>query len=139
MKVLSLPFTQRLGIVLSDNNEYLLQLNNNSKLLNHIDTIHASASYALAEITSGYFLNTHFADIADQTIPILRSSAVKYNKTCKSTLYSKAELVNTTSGDVLLQLKFKRKCLLTIAVKLYDTENTLILTSDFKWFVTMKE
>ncbi len=125
--------------MLADNQQYLLQLNHNSKLLNHIDTIHASASYALAEITSGYFLNTHFADIADQTIPILRSSAVKYKKTCKDTLYSQAALINTTSDDVLLQLKFKRKCLLTIEVKLYDKENALILTSDFEWFVTMKE
>ncbi len=138
MKVLNLPFTKRIGIEKSDKDGYLLILSFSDKLFNHLEIIHGSASYALAEITSGYFLNLHFSDIADQTIPILRSSCIKYRKIATTDLYSKAKLKNITIEDILLLLKFKRKAFFTIEVKLYDTENQIIVSGEFEWFVSMK-
>ncbi len=88
MKVLKFPFTHKLNIRTSSRTPYLLELPYSEKILNHLSTIHGSASYALAEISSGYFLNTRFADIADQTIPIPRESRVKYKIAGKSSLYS---------------------------------------------------
>lgn len=108
------------------------------KVINHLGTLHGSASFALAEITSGYFLNTNFKDIADQTIPILRGSTVKYRKVTSSTLYSRAKLKGTTVSDLLLLLQFKRKVLFSIEVKLYDAEDQLVVSSEFEWFVSMK-
>ena len=118
MRVLDLPFTKRLGITKSELKPYLLRLQFSNENTNHIGTIHGSASYSLAEITSVYFLNTNFADIADDTLPILRNASIKYKKSCVSILYSKAKLIDTTLDDILLQLKFKRKCHATIAVRL---------------------
>ncbi|MBK7691663.1 MAG: DUF4442 domain-containing protein [Bacteroidetes bacterium] len=80
MRVLDLPFTKRLGITKSELKPYLLRLQFSNENTNHIGTIHGSASYSLAEITSGYFLNTNFADIADDTLPILRNASIKYKK-----------------------------------------------------------
>nr|MBP6316090.1 YiiD C-terminal domain-containing protein [Chitinophagaceae bacterium] len=139
MRVLDLPFTKRLGITKSELKPYLLRLQFSNENTNHIGTIHGSASYSLAEITSGYFLNTNFADIADDTLPILRNASIKYKKSCVSILYSKAKLIDTTLDDILLQLKFKRKCHATIEVRLYDPENTLISISEFEWFITMQK
>ncbi len=138
MKVLNLPFTKRLGVVKSDLSQYLLRLKFSSNTTNHLGTVHGSASYGLAEITSGYFLNTHFADIADETIPILRNANIKYKKGCLSSLYSKAKLIDTTLDDILLQLKFKRKCLVSVEVRLFDTEHSLVSISEFEWFITIR-
>lgn len=138
MKVLNLPFSKKIGIEKSTKNGFLLQLPFSEKVQNHLNTIHGSASYALAEITSGYFLSIYFADIADQTIPILRSSCMKYKKSGDSNLYSKAKLKENTVSDILLQLQFKRKTFFTIEVKLYNEANQLVVTGEFEWFVTMR-
>jgi acyl-coenzyme A thioesterase PaaI-like protein len=138
MKVLNLPFSKKNNIIKSDVEGYLLMMPFSEKLVNHIGTLHGSASFALAEITSGYFLNINFSDIAEQTIPILRGSTVKYKKITSSTLYSKAKLKGTTISDLLLLLQFKRKVLFSIEVKLYDEQGQLVVSSEFEWFVSMK-
>ena len=120
MKVLNLPFSKKIGIEKSTTNGFLLQLPFSEKVQNHLNTVHGSASFALAEITSGYFLSINFADIAHQTVPILRSSSMKYKKSGNSNLYSKAKLKESTLSDILLQLQFKRKTIFTIEVKLYN-------------------
>lgn len=139
MKVLNLPFTKKIGIEKSEKPNYLLQLKSNNKNFNHLETIHGSASFSLAETTSGYFLSLNFADIANNTIPILRSSSIKYKKSSAGTLYSKAKLVENSIEDILLLLRFKRKALFTIAVTIYDENNTLLINAEYEWFVTMKK
>ena len=137
MKVLKFPFTHKLNIRTSSRTPYLLELPYSEKILNHLSTIHGSASYALAEISSGSFLNTRFADIADQTIPILRESRVKYKIAGQSSLYSKVQLKDMSEEDVLIQLKFKRKILITLLVKLYNEDQKLVLSAEFDWFITL--
>ena len=138
MKVLTLPFTKRNGIKRTDKENYILQLDYNKNVINHLNIAHASASYALAETTSGYFLQTNFSDIADQTIPILRASNVKYRRGGHGTIYSSAKLIGTNTKELLSLLELKRKALFFIQVKLYNEENEVLLIGDFEWFVTLK-
>jgi len=126
-----------MGIKRSVSSEYLLQIDTNQKLYNHLGTIHASASYALAETTSGYLLQSNFSDIADQTIPILRSSNVKYKKGETGNLFSTAKFVGTTASEILQVLKQKRRVLITINVKLYNEQKELVMSGDYEWFVTL--
>lgn len=137
MKVLSLPFTKKMGIKRSVSPEYLLQIDSNKKSYNHLGTIHASASYALAETTSGYLLQTNFSEIADQTIPILRSSTVKYKKGETGNLYSTAKFEHTTVNEILQTLHSKRRVLIEIKVKLYNDQKELVMSGNFEWFVTL--
>jgi hypothetical protein len=76
-------------------------------------------------------LNKHFAEIADHTIPILRNSTTKYKKPCRSNIFSKSKLVDTTLQDVLLQLNFKKRVIFDIEVKLYDEESNLVLNAGY--------
>lgn len=39
--------------------------------------------------------------------------------------------------DVLIQLKFKRKILITLAAKLYNEDQKLVLSAEFDWFITL--
>ena len=136
MEVLSLSFTKRNGIRLSDLPTYLLQLEASEHVVNHLGSVHGSALFALAEITSGYYLYTNFTDIADQTIPILRSSSVKYRKMGDGTIHSTAVFEGTNVDEISSTLLYKHKVLLTIAVKLYNAQHEVVMTGDFEWFVT---
>lgn len=138
MKVINLPFSKKNKILKSTKEGFLLMMPFSPQSENHLGTMHGSASFALAEITSGYFLNQNFADIADQTIPILRSSNIKYKKGTTSSLYSKARLKNLDNSDILILLQFKRKALFTIEVKLFDENSYLVASAEFEWFVSMK-
>lgn len=135
MKVLQMPLSKKIGITNSDKPEYLLKMNYSKELNNHLNTMHGVALYALAEISSGEFLNKYFHDIADVTIPVLRTSKIKYKKESTSDVYSKAKLINTTVSDILLLLEFKKKCMFVIEVKIYNSSNQIVLSSEFEWFV----
>lgn len=115
-----------------------MQLEYDEKNLNHINTLHASAIYSLAEITSGYFLNVEFPEYEHTTIPILRSSKMKYRKSCNSQLFSSASLKKITVEEIKKKLDSKKRVLLTIEVKLFDAENELKVIGDFDWLVTIK-
>ena len=138
MKVLDLPYSKKIGIKQSKVTDYMLQLDYNEYILNHIQTVHASASYSLAETTSGYFLQVNFTEIAAQTIPILRSSCVKYKRGGEGIIYSNAKLVGTNVKELQTLLVAKRKAIFTIQVKLYNEQKELVMTGDFEWFVSMK-
>lgn len=138
MKVLEMPLTKRFGIVQSDDSNYLLKQLYDKKNLNHIDTLHASAIYSLAEITSGFFLKKIFPQYAENTIPILRSSNIKYKKACNTSLFSKAKLLGITKTEIESQLATKKKTMLTIEVKLYNEMKELVVSGEFHWFVTLK-
>lgn len=137
MKVLNLPLTKNLHIQVTKHGSYLLEMVHHPHLLNHLETIHGSASYALAEISSGYFLNTEFRDIADQTIPILRESRVKYRLAGEGNLYSKVALVGMTDEEVRKKLLARKKIILTLQVRLYNEENKIVLSTEFDWFITL--
>jgi acyl-coenzyme A thioesterase PaaI-like protein len=139
MRVLNLSFTERNGIRLSESAAYLLQLDAGENVSNHLGTIHGSALFALAEISSGYLLQTNFADIADQTIPILRASTVKYRKMGTGTIYSSAAFDHTDVDGITAELLSKLKVLLTISVRLYNQQDELVLTGDFEWFITLRQ
>jgi hypothetical protein len=137
MNVLELKLAQHLGIVNSDRKPYLLKILFDCNNINHIDALHASASYALAEITSGYFLNINFPNIASRCIPILRRSKVKYTHLVKEDLYSNAVLANHTHESLTAELEKNRKALFTIDVKLYSNNSQIAFQGEFEWFVTL--
>lgn len=130
--------TKRLGIKASSLPDYLLELPAGPNVLNHLDTIHASAIYSLAEISSGYYLRANFRDIADQTIPILRGSQVKFKKIGSGNLYSTVRLIGTTLKDIRASLESRRKSLFLIQVKIVNEQEDVVMTGDYEWFVTMK-
>lgn len=137
-EVLGMPITKLLSIKKSEKEGFHLQLDSNSKILNHLSTIHASMLFSLAEISSGYFLATHFSEVAPFTVPILRNSTVKYKLSALDSIHSKARLKGVSKTEIINSLKTKRKSLFIIEVKLYNEENKLVVQSEFEWFVTLK-
>ena len=78
MNVLDIPFVKKVGIQKSANDELELPFSDDSH--NHLQTIHASAQFTLAETASGQYLLSLFPDLADQVLPLLRDASIKFKK-----------------------------------------------------------
>lgn len=135
MNVFELPFNKHIGLEKSSDPDYLLMLNDKKEYLNHLNTVHASALFALAEATSGYFLLNEFQDL-DNILPVVRTVETKYKKPAQGIVFSKANFVETGKEQVLEELNTKRRTLITVRVWLYDALNNNVMQSDFQWFIT---
>ena len=135
MDVTKIPFNEFIGIKLSSNSDYLLMLDDKPEYLNHLSTVHASAQFALAEATSGYFLLNEFNNLTG-IIPVVRKVEVKYKKPSTGKVFSKAKFCETTKNEVLESLMQKGRVLLKVEVTLYDESDIAVMQSVFEWFVS---
>ena len=132
MKAKEIPFVKLVGIEQEGNN---LSLNFNDKILNHIETIHASAQFTLAETQSGIFLQELFPDLQNQVIPVLRDSQIKFKKPALEKIIAYA---NTSDGIIVkFKEQFQRKGRATIQVdvEIKDINNVLTSQATFNWFI----
>lgn len=137
MNVFDLPFNRFVGIEPSLDTEYLLALEDKEEYLNHLKTVHASAQFALAEASSGFFLINEFRELTD-IFPVVRKVETKYKKSAQGAIYSKASFVGTDRTKIMEELNAKNRTLLTVRVLLYDSERSNVMQSDFEWFIAKK-
>lgn len=137
MNVFKLPFNQFIGLEPSSDPAYLLVLSEKDIYHNHLETVHASAQFALAEATSGFFLINEFHDLTN-IIPVVRKVETKYRKPAKGRIYSKAGFEGTDRRRIIEELSEKQRTLITVRVLLYDSEGINVMQSDFEWFLVMK-
>ena len=78
MNVVEIPFVNKVGITKTKNDELELAFTTGSH--NHLETLHASAQFTLAETASGEFLQTLFPELVEKVIPVLRDATVKFKK-----------------------------------------------------------
>jgi len=134
MDVTKLPFNQFIGLKKSDKEAYILMLDNKPEYLNHLDTVHASAQFALAEASSGSFLLEEFSELTD-IIPVVRKVETKYKKPATGSVYSKAKFFECEKSEVFEALNQRGKALLKVEVSLFDDSDILIMQSVFEWFI----
>lgn len=135
MDVTKLPFNHFIGLKISNKNDYLLMLDNCTEYRNHLDTVHASAQFALAEATSGHFLLNEFSELTD-IVPVVRKVEIKYKKPTTGFVFSKAKFFETERNEVLEVLNQRGRAILKVEVSLFDENEILIMQSVFEWFVT---
>ena len=138
MDVTKLPFNHFIGLKMSSKSSYLLMLDNRTEYRNHLDTVHASALFALAEATGGHFLLNEFSELTD-IVPVVRKVEIKYKKPTTGGVFSKAKLLETEKNEVLEALLQRGRALLKVEVSLFEETDTLIMQSVFEWFVTKLE
>lgn len=139
MDIKEIPFHKFLGIQKSDNDIYILELEEKKEYLNHLGTIHASVLFALAESTSGEFLLRKFKDYKLDVIPVVRRAEVKYRKPGHGQIFSKADFVNTDVLRIHEELQLNGRALLKIQVDIYNSEFEKIMTGVFEWFIVMNK
>ncbi|WP_294550283.1 DUF4442 domain-containing protein [uncultured Bacteroides sp.] len=137
MDVTRLPFNDFIGLKLSDNPHYILMLNDKAEYHNHLNTVHASAMFALAEATSGHYLLEQFNELSD-IIPVVRKVEVKYRKPAIGRVYSMAKLRDIEKCDVVEAMNQKGRISLYVDISLFNKEDVLVMQATFEWFITKK-
>jgi len=135
MDVTKIPFNNFIGIKRSNDKNYILQIEEDKKYHNHLQTIHASVQFALAEATSGDFLLNNFIDYKNNIIPVVRRTELKYSIPAKGKLYSKAYFAGKSKDEIINELKSKTRLFIPIEVKIFDEEKNITLHSTFHWFI----
>jgi acyl-coenzyme A thioesterase PaaI-like protein len=109
-------------------------LDNRPEYRNHLDTVHASALFALAEATSGYFLLNKYSELTN-IAPVVRKVETKYRKPATGIVFSNAKFLETAKDEALNTLCQKGRTTLKVEVSLYDELEVPVMHSVFEWFV----
>lgn len=133
MDLLEIPFSKHIGIKKEKDGTLMLCVNERVK--NHINTIHASAQYTLAETQSAYYLESNFPQYEGEIIPLLRSSSVKYKNPAIKDIYAKAFTSKELLEKFEEQFLKKGRALISVEVNIYDSDNTLTMMGIFTWFI----
>jgi len=132
MDVTQIPFVKHIGI--EENEEGILTLEPTVVVQNHIQTIHASAQFALAETQSGLYLQTLFPEYVGEVIPLLRSSSVKYKSPATSALVAHANVDDVVKEKFISLFERKGRGVISVNVELRDENGTITMLGEFTWF-----
>lgn len=133
MQVTDIPFVKYIGI--QSKEEGTLKLEATETVKNHIQTIHVSAQFTLAETQSGLYLQILFPEFADQVVPLLRSSTVKYKQPARKEIYAVAFVDDEIKEKFKVQFLKKGRASINIQVEVKDSDEVVTMVGEFIWFV----
>ena len=132
MKATDIEFVKLVGIKQSQNS---VSLAYKKDVLNHIESIHASAQFTLAETQSGLHLQETFPELVGTVVPMLRESHIKYKKPALNSIMAFAECSDENIAKFREQFDKKGRATLSVNVEIKDSEGVLTASSEFIWFV----
>jgi len=132
-----IPFANYIGVKAHDNKT--LELETQNDVHNHIGTVHAAAQFTLAETQSGLYLLSLFPEYADEVIPLLRGSTIKYKNPAKTKLIAHARVNEADKIKFKEQFLKRGRAMLTIDVELKDTSGVVTMVGSFIWYVVKSE
>jgi hypothetical protein len=133
MDVTQIPFAKHIGIKHKDKST--LKLAPKDIVKNHIQTIHASAQFALAETQTGLQLQLAFPELVGKVVGLLRGSSVKYKNPATSSIYAVAKLEQGAKEKFLSQIERKGRASITLQVEVRDEKDVTTMQGEFHWFV----
>lgn len=137
MEVTGIPFNKFIGLKDITDSEFILELPNSKKYLNHLGTIHASALFALAEASSGKFLLTSCKDISNNVFPVVRNVKIKFRNPASGRIKSKARIVGKNIQGIIDELNEKGRILIEVEVELFSENLEIVMIANFEWFVSL--
>lgn len=135
MRSIDIPFAKHVGIEKKE--EGRLMLVATEVVQNHIKTIHGAAQFALAETQSGLYMRSLFPEYAEQVIPLLRASTVKYKHPATKEIYAVASVNDESKKKFETQFLKKGRASITISVELRDSDDMVTMMGEFNWFVQL--
>lgn len=132
MRAHDIEFVKLVGIEQSDND---VSLAFKKDVLNHIESIHASAQFTLAETQSGLFLQELFPQLVGKVVPMLRESKIKYKKPAQKSIVAFASCSDEDIEKFKTQFTKKGRATLLVSVDVKDIDGVLTASSEFIWFV----
>lgn len=133
MDVTTIPFAETVGIQRNEDGRLMLPCV--KSVHNHLETMHASAQFTLAETASGDALQLFFPELVDKVVPLLRESKVKFRNPAVSHLYASAAIFEESATKFKRQMEQKGRALVEVEVKLTDADGVVSSTGLFNWLV----
>ena len=130
-----IKFSSLLGVQREQNSEQM-QLPFADHVLNHVGNMHASAQFALAEISSGDYMRKRFPELADKVMAVVRRAEIKYSKPVDCLLTACPSADDGEAKKMLDQLERKGKALFSVQVKLKNETGEITTHAVYHWFVT---
>lgn len=137
MDITDIPVINKVGVICSSDG--LLELPFNDSVLNHLQTIHASALFTLAEAASGEALQHHFPELVGKVIPVLRDSQIRFRKPATTDVTAHPTITDEISERFKQQLERKGRALVEVGVEIRDRDNGTICIGNFSWFIQRLE
>jgi len=132
MKAIDIPFVELVGVKQSENE---LSLAYKKDVQNHLQTIHASAQFTLAETASGLCLEHTFPEIKD-VIPLLRDSSMQYKKPALQEIVAYAVVKDEEKEKFLQQFHRKSRATISVDVEIKGRDGLYIAKGTFRWFIS---
>ena len=132
MRATDIAFVKLVGIKQSQNS---VSLEYKKDVLNHIESIHASAQFTLAETQSGLHIQELFPELVGKVIPMLRESKIKYRKPALKNIVAFASCSDESIEKFKELFTKKGRATLAVSVDVKDSEGVLSASSEFIWFV----
>ncbi len=133
MEITQIPFAKLIGI--QENNAGQLQLAFTPQTHNHLQTMHASAQFTLAETASGALLQSLFPELVDKVIPVLRKASASFKKPAIKDIVAFPSVDETDIKKFRQQLDAKQRASISVHVDIKDSDGTLTSSADYQWFV----
>jgi len=133
MDVSEIPFAKVVGIVSGTSGN--LELPFSERVQNHLQTIHASAQFTLAESASGKELQEQFPELVGKVVPLLRGSQIKFRKPATQTIIAHPSVAQEAVERFRAHLSKRGRASISVQVEVRDREGTVTSTGVFDWFV----
>jgi len=133
VKITDIPFIKKVGVEKSQ--EGKLGLSFDKSVQNHLQTIHASALFTLAEAASGEALQIAFPELVGKVAPMVRDSQIKFRKPALKAVSATSSIEDESVQKFNLQFEKKGRALITVSVEVKDSDGVLVCSGVFNWFV----
>jgi len=130
-----IKFSHLLGVCREQNGMHM-QLPFADHVLNHVGNMHASAQFALAEISSGDYMRQRFPELEGKVLAVVRRAEIKYSKPVNCMLVAYPSVDEASAQKMLTQLEDKGRALLSVQVKLKNDMGDTMTHAVYHWFVT---
>jgi len=137
MDFLSIPFVEKVGLDRDTDGRFLLpgcQSNHN-----HLETVHASAQFMLAETASGGALVDRFGELEGQVVPVLRGSEIKFKRPATGTVSARAQITSEAADQFSAQFERRGRGTVDVQVDVLDADEKVTCTGVFSWFIQKVE
>ncbi|MDF1879907.1 YiiD C-terminal domain-containing protein [Sulfurimonas sp. MAG313] len=131
MTIKDVPFASFIGI----NEGKELSLDFKEQVQNHVQTIHASAQFTLAETKSGLYLLELFPELSGKVIPLLREAKIKYKKPALQKIIAYASIEDEAIEKFKMIFEKKGRGSISLKVQIKDINDVLCSEGEFSWFI----
>ncbi len=132
MDISTLPFNNWLGIVVDGSS---VRLAPTCDHLNHLETVHATVIYGVAESAAGHWLINTFPKLLDSHVTVLRSSKARYRRPAVlgSDLIAAASSKESNNANFASRLLDRGRATIEFEVSVKQNEIE-VFKGTFSWF-----